>query len=93
MELAALNAPVRDYIMELEANYELRLKELQHNFEALIKESEHKYLILQERYDLLLYKRYARSAEQLRADTGQQLLFTTEGETTETVACGRRNGT
>jgi transposase len=87
MELATLNAAVRDYvndcIKQIETGCEQRIRELQENFEARIKESEHKYLVLQERYDLLLYKRFGRSAEQLRADTGQQLLFTTEEETAE----------
>jgi transposase len=90
MEIAALDTAVRDYvndyIKQIETGCEQRIQELQNNYETLIKESEHKYLILQERYDLLLYKRLARSAEQLRAEGGQQLLFATEGEITETVA-------
>jgi transposase len=80
MELT-LDTAVLNYIKELEENYKQQIKELQNNFEARIKESEHKYLILQERYDLLLYKRFARSAEQMRSEGGQQLLFTAEGET------------
>jgi transposase len=85
MELAALDTAVRDYvndyIKQIETGCEQRIRELQKNFEARIKESEHKYLVLQERYDLLLYKRFARSAEQMRSDTGQQLLFAAEEET------------
>ena len=41
----------------------------------------YKYLELKERYDLLLYKRFARSAEQLQADK-QQPLFAEEPEPT-----------
>ena len=56
---------VRDYIKELETK---------------IKETEYKYLELKERYDLLIYKRFARSAEQLLNDDKQQSLFAEEGE-------------
>jgi len=42
------------------------------------------YLILKEQYDLLVYKRFARSAEQLLADEKQQLLFAEEAEQPET---------
>src|SRR5215510_398468 len=59
------------------------INELQNNFESRLRESEHKYLELKEQYDLLLYKRFGRSAEQLLADDKQQLLFT---EQTETIA-------
>jgi len=37
-----------------------------------------KYLEIKERYDLLIYKRFVRSAEQLKVDTTQALLFTEE---------------
>ena len=47
------------------------IKELRNNFEQRLKEFEHKYQELKERYDLLLYKRFARSAEQLAADDKQ----------------------
>ena len=71
------------YIKELESNYEQRIKELENNYERRIKESEYKYLEIKERYDLLLYKRFGRSAEQLLADEKQPLLFTDESKETE----------
>ena len=60
---------VRDYIKELETK---------------IKETEYKYQELKERYDLLIYKRFARSAEQLCTDDKQQSLFVEEGEGEQT---------
>ena len=42
------------------------------------------YLILKEQYDLLVYKRFVRSAEQLLADEKQQSLFTEEEGQPET---------
>jgi len=44
---------------------------------------QHKYLELKERYDLLVYKRFCRSAEQLLSDDKQQSLFVEEAEQTE----------
>ena len=61
--LQFVDVTIRDYIKELETR---------------IKETEYKYLELKERYDLLIYKRYARSAEQLLTDDKQQSLFTEE---------------
>ena len=67
IQLETLDPAIINYIKELETNYNLRLKE-----------SENRYLELKERYDLLVYKRFARSAEQLLADKKQPLLFATE---------------
>ena len=48
-----------------------------------IKELHFKILELEEKYSLLAYKRFARSAERYSSDDKQQLLFTAEAETTE----------
>ena len=50
-----------------------------------IKELHFKILELEEKYSLLVYKRFARSAEQLHLDDKQQLLFTAEAEANETA--------
>jgi len=84
MQLEALDAPVRDYLNEIKSKYEQRIKELQSNYESKIKEAEYKYLEIKERYDLLVYKRFVRSAEQILADEKQPPLFTGEPATTET---------
>jgi len=66
-----LNPEVINYIKELETN---------------LKEYQHKYLEIKEKYDLLVYKRFARSAEQLLADEKHPSLFaeeTPEAERTE----------
>ena len=47
-----------------------------------LKEYQYKYLELKERYDLLIYKRFASSAERLLADSKQQMLFAEEPEQT-----------
>ena len=49
--------------------------------ETSLKDYQHKYLEIKEQYDLLVYKRFARSAEQMIADDTQQLLFAAEAET------------
>jgi len=53
---------------------ETRNKEL----EISLKECQNKYFEIKEQYDLLVYKRFVRSAEQLLADEKQPLLFTEE---------------
>jgi len=53
------------------------IKELQDSFQARLREYETKYQELKERYDLLIYKRFARSAEQV-VDDKQQSLFAEE---------------
>jgi transposase len=50
---------------------------------AELNDYKNNYLELKERYDLLIYKRFGRSAEQLLADEKQQLLFTEEAEQVE----------
>ena len=70
MQLETLDATVRDYIKELIAENQ-RLKDLE-----IFK---YKYLELKERYDALMYKKYVRSAEELRDDK-QHPLFEEEEE-------------
>ena len=45
-------------------------------------EYQNKYLEIKERYDILIYRRFGRSAEQCMADEKQQLLFTEAAEGT-----------
>lgn len=47
-----------------------------------------KYLEIKEQYDLLVYKRFCRSAEQLLTEDTQPLLFTQEAETVEAIEDG-----
>jgi transposase len=65
-----LSHEVINYIKELETN---------------LQEYQYKYLEIKEKYDLLVYKRFARSAEQLLADDKQPLLFTEEAREAETT--------
>ena len=80
MQVETLDATVLDYINELETykqryqQIEIRNKEL----EISLKEYQYKYLEIKEQYDLLIYKRFARSAEQLLEDEKQPPLFTEE---------------
>ncbi len=84
MQVETLDATVCDYINELETKYkqiEIRNQELQNKVietETSNKQILNEYLILKEQYDLLVYKRFVRSAEQLLADEKQPLLFTEE---------------
>ncbi|MCL2481761.1 MAG: IS66 family transposase [Spirochaetaceae bacterium] len=74
MQLETLDATIRDYIKEMESGYEQRFQELKKQ----IKETEWKYLEIKERYDLLIYKKFGRSAEQILANEKQPPLFNTE---------------
>jgi len=91
MQAETLDATVRDYINELEIykqryqtletiNQELQNKviEIETNHKQNYQQLYNEYLILKEQYDLLIYKRFARSAEQLPAEKKQPLLFTEE---------------
>jgi transposase len=62
-------AALINYIKELETN---------------LQEYQYKYLEMKEKYGLLVYKRFARSAEQLLADDKQPLLFVEEAGELET---------
>ena len=72
-ETAALPASVREYIRELTE----RLTATEHEKRRI----EHENLVLKQRLDLLLYKRFGRSAEQLLADGKQMPLFAEDPET------------
>jgi transposase len=82
MQMETLDTTASDYINELEQRY-LQLETRNNELEKNLKEYEYKYLELKEQYDLLVYKRFARSAEQLLADGKQPLLFTEEPEKPE----------
>ena len=62
-----LNPIIINYIKELETRYTQQINEIRNE-----------YLIIKEKYDLLIYKRFGRSAEKLLADKKQPLLFDTE---------------
>jgi transposase len=75
---------VADYISELKSNYEKQINEKNKTIIDLL-EYKNKFLVLEEKYTLLLYKRFMRSAEQIPADETQSLLFTSEAEEKEVV--------
>lgn len=69
------HATVSKYIKKMKSNYETKIGELQTQHEQQInnlkKEAadyEVKYLHVKEKHELLLYKRFARSAEQIPYD-------------------------
>ena len=70
---------VVDYINELKTQYENQIHKLEKN----VINYRNKYYEIKERYDLLIYKQYMRSAEKIPADDKQQLLFTDETEPVE----------
>jgi transposase len=70
------DATVIEYINEIITNYENEIQKLKRS--AI--EYENKYLEMKERYDLLIYKRFCRSAEQVPFDSKQLMLFTHEAE-------------
>ena len=78
MQLQMLDVTVRDYINELQTSYEQQIHKLHND----VIEYQNKYLEIKERYDLLIYKRFMRSAEQLAIDENQPLLFASEGDET-----------
>ena len=69
-----------DYINELITNHELQIKSIKTQYEQRYNLLQNEYDELKEKYELLIYKRFARSAEQLLADSSQPLLFTEETE-------------
>src|SRR5215469_2590394 len=71
IRLETLDISVINYIKELE---------------AALKQIQLEYQILKESYDLLTYKRFARSAEQLLEDKKQLLLFGSEEISVEEIA-------
>ena len=79
MQLDALDVTIRDYIKEVKEDYESQIHKLKNE----IINYQNKYLAMKEQRDLLLYKRYAQSAEKVLSDEKQPLLFTTEAEAVE----------
>jgi len=75
---------VINYIKELETNHAQQIKELETIHKQSYQQLYNKYLTVKEQYDLLVYKRFVRSAEQLLADDKQPLLFIEEAEHAET---------
>ena len=61
----------------------LQNKKIDNEVLNYIKELQFEILKIGEEFDLLVYKRFARSAERLLIDDKQQLLFTIEAETSE----------
>lgn len=102
MQVEGLDITAIEYINELKADYEQQIQELkthnennEHQINKLkrnILDYHHKYLEIKERYELLIYKRFGRSAEQLDTDEKQQLLFTAEGEPIEKTTQDESDG-
>ena len=80
MQAMKFDTAVINYINEVKANYEQQINNLKIN----IIEYQNKYLEIKERYDLLIYKRFCRSAEQF-IDKSQQLLFAEKTEEPQTI--------
>jgi transposase len=83
MQVEGLDATVIDYIDEIKANYENQIEHQEHQIHKLKKkkiEYQNKYLYYKDRYELLIYKRFMRSAEQIPVDDKQQSLFSPEEE-------------
>ena len=79
LESLELSPKVREYINKLQT----RIEEIQNQYESSLNniiELKNQYLEIKERYDLLVYKRFVRSAEEVIGDKSQQLLFGNEGE-------------
>ena len=72
----ALKEYYENHLKEIQARHKNELDKLKIN--AL--EYEHKYLLIKERYDLLIYQRFMRSAERMPFDAAQPLLFAHEAE-------------
>jgi len=83
MQVEGLGTTVVDYINEIKTNYENQIEHQEHQIHKLKNDAieyQNKYLEIKERYDLLLYKQYMRSAEQIPIDDKQQSLFSFEEE-------------
>ena len=75
LKIEELNPEVVHYIKTLETD-KLRLTELEKHYNNL----QFEYTTLKEQYDLLIYQKFCRSAEKLRADDMQPSLFAEELE-------------
>ena len=88
MQVEALDASVVNCIDDIKAHYEHQI----HKLKTDILEYQNKYLEIKERYDLLVYKRFVRSAERLPPDDTQQLLFTSEADEPEAAEATEPQG-
>jgi transposase len=82
-DLLFTDTTVINYINQIKENYELKIKSLQSQHEQQYKTLLNEYGELKEKYELLVYKRFARSAEQLLKEQKQPLLFNEEAEQPE----------
>ena len=83
MQVERLDATVIDYINEIKAQFEKQISELTRQMVQLKEEAieyRNKYLVIKEERDLLIYKRFMRSSEQIPFDNNQQQLFPAETE-------------
>ena len=95
MQDETLDTTVIDYINEIIARHEEEKACYEHQIHTLknnVIEYENKYLEIKERYDLLIYRRFMRSAEQIPFDDKQQLLFTPEADPAE-ITAGEKDDT
>ena len=76
MQVEGFDTTVLNYINEIKKDYEHQI----HKLQSEVINYQNKYLEMKERFDLLVYQRYARSAERLPVDEKQQLLFAEEPE-------------
>jgi transposase len=91
MVLEALDREVREYIERQKAEAQSVIEELTGKHKAAAEENKLlklQYLELKERYDLLLFKRFGRAAEQLLGDKNQPLLFDETKSTQESDEAG-----
>ena len=80
---------VREYINEMEKRYQALQADYEHQLNQLRNDTityQNKYLEIKERYDLLTYKKFGRSAEQMLADEKQPSLFAIEGDPSDEEA-------
>jgi transposase len=84
MQVEGLNAAAVNYINEIKMYYECQIKDLQLKYEQQntelknnVIECQNKYLEIKERYDVLVYRKFVRSAEKF-VDETQQFLFVEE---------------
>ena len=95
MPLETVDTTVVNYIDNIKAQYEQQIQTLQDSYEHQLHkknkiiidllEYKNKFLVMEEKYTLLIYKRFMRSAERLPEDAHQPLLFTAEAEETTAV--------
>lgn len=83
MQAEGLNATAVNLINEIKNQFELQINALRNEIYKLKEEAidyRNKYLVIKEERDLLIYKRFMRSSEQMLLNEKQQLLFPTELE-------------